>query len=100
MVGDERMDVPKAIESREVQIGFVYFNGFELTSSLSDMGAMFMIDGQPQVRVAMSFTTAKTLAASLMTAVQAFEGATGTTLLVMDDVRAAYQKAQDAESNR
>ena len=86
-------------EIRQMKIDYAYFNGFELSSSLSDMGALLMIDGQPQLKVGMSFTTAKTLATHLTAAVEAFEKSTGNKLLIMDDVRKAYERAQDVPTS-
>jgi hypothetical protein len=79
--------------TQSAPIDFIYFNGFNLSASLSDMGLLLMVDGQPQVRLSLSFTTAKTLAQELTRAVDFFEKATGTNLLTMTDVQTAYQKA-------
>ena len=82
-----------SMEEATLVIRHQYFNGFELSSSLSDMSATLMIDGQPQFRIAFSFTTAKTLAKALAEAVTKFEEATGKDLLTMGDVEEAYQKS-------
>lgn len=75
--------------------GFVrhsYFNGFEISTSLSDMGLILMVDGQPFSRLSFSFTTAKTLALQLSGALAAFEQATDHKVMSMDEV----QKGLDA----
>ena len=56
-----------------------------------------MVDGQPQARLALSFTTAKTLAKELHKVIDWFETATNNKLLVMSDVQIAYEKAQSNE---
>ena len=85
---DQRPEQQKS--SQQPQIGFVYFNGFELGTTLSDVGVVLMIDGQPQVKLSASFTTAKTLAQQLNRAIEAFEKSTNNTLLTMSDIEAAY----------
>jgi hypothetical protein len=77
----------------QYQVSHQYFNGFELNATLSDFGLTLMIDGQPVSRLAMSFTTAKTLMHQLQGAITAFEDATGSPLLIMDDVGRAYERA-------
>lgn len=89
----ENVEQHREVQAPEGQpVAFLYFNGFDLSTSLSDMGLMLMVDGRPQVRLAMSFTTAKTLAQNLMEAVQAFERLTEHELMNMDDVRNAFDK--------
>jgi hypothetical protein len=70
-----------------------YFNGFELNGTLSDFGLTLMIDGQPVSRLAMSFTTAKTLVQKLQGAIDLFENVTGNKLMIMDDVARSYDEA-------
>ena len=74
------------------QLPAVYFNGFDLNSSLSDMGSVLLFNGKPQLLISMSFTTAKTLAKELDKLVTAFEKATAHEVMVMEDVRAAYER--------
>ena len=81
------------VESQSASISGIYFNGFELGSTLSDIGALLMLDGQPQAKLSMSFTTAKTLCAQLNAAIESFEQATGQNLLTMEDVGIAFQKS-------
>jgi hypothetical protein len=63
-----------------------YANGFNLAASLSDFGLDLMYDGHRVARVALSFTTAKTLASHLAKSIGAFEAVTGHTLMTMEDV--------------
>lgn len=72
----------------------VYCNGFDIGISLSDVGALLMIDGQPQVRVSMSFTTAKSLKRELERAISALEDTTQHSIMTMDEVLAAHEKRQ------
>lgn len=75
----------------------VYFNGFDLNSSLSDMTAGLILNGRPQLLLYMSFTTAKTLAAELTKMVQTFEEATGHDVMVMDEVKQGYERAAKSD---
>ncbi|MEX0282411.1 MAG: hypothetical protein AB3N13_14605 [Arenibacterium sp.] len=75
-------------------IDYFYFNGFEINTSLSDMGMLLMVDGQPQVKLSMSFTTAKSLAENLTEAVKNFEKITGHDLMKMDDVMSSFEQAK------
>ncbi len=78
---------------REIAIQNLYFNGFELQSSLSDVGAFLFLDGRPVVRLSMSFTTAKTLAENLGRAIKVFEDATSHTIMTVEDVKSGFEKA-------
>jgi threonine aldolase len=69
----------------------IYFNGFELATSLSDMGLYLLVDGQPSARVNFSFTMAKTLAQNLSKAVLEFEKQTNHNLMTMDEIFSAMQ---------
>lgn len=73
----------------------IYFNGMELRSSLSDMNLIIMVDGQPQCKLRMSFTTAKTLANNLGESLASFEKLTDRSIMTMDDVRESIEKLND-----
>ena len=95
-MSDDTKQAPNGVNFIGAQrVDYIYFNGFELNATLSDIGLMIMIDGQPQAKLAMSFTTAKTLARNLSEAVSAFEKATDNTLLTMEDIRIAYEKSSE-----
>lgn len=64
----------------------VYFNGFEVNNSLSDMILLLLLNGVPVVRLNLSFTTAKTLAKYLQDTVANFEKNTKHKIMTMDDV--------------
>jgi hypothetical protein len=81
-------DEPKTLGPKLIQqitIPNHYFNGFEVSNSLSDMGILLLLDGQPQARLSLSFTTAKTLAETLSAAIKGFERATSHNIMTMDD---------------
>jgi hypothetical protein len=78
----------------------VYFNGFELGMSLSDAGVWLLLDGQPQCRITMSFTTAKTLALALADHMRDFEAATQHTIMTMADVQMAVDKKPRSETKQ
>ncbi len=91
------VDVPKNPGQntiiREIAIPHLYFNGFELQSSLSDVGAFLLLDGQPVVRLSLSFTTAKTFAENLGNVIKAFEEATSHTIMTIENVKSGFEKA-------
>jgi hypothetical protein len=97
-VGEGKDEQGASQNSSGSSINFLYFNGFDLSTSLSDMGMLLMIDGQPQVRLAMSFTTAKTLAVNLSQAVEAFENSTNHQVMTMDDVRENFERTLSEKS--
>ena len=78
--------------TREIQIPNLYFNGFEINSSFSDISSMLLLDGQPIARLSMSFTTAKTMAKNLYAAISAFEAATEHSILTMDEVKSGFDR--------
>jgi hypothetical protein len=71
----------------------VYFNGFEVNYSLSDMSMLLVLDGTPVVRLNLSFTTAKTLSAYLNSTVSEFERRTQHNIMSMDDVSSKLEKS-------
>src|SRR4051812_6099470 len=71
-----------------VTIQNVYFNGFVLGISNADTNALLLIDGQPLVRLNMSYTTAKTLLVKLGELVGRFEAATQHNIMLTDEVEA------------
>lgn len=70
-----------------------YANGFELNMSLSDVGVLLMTDGRVIGKLALSFTTAKSLAVALTDAMEQFETITSHDVMTMSDVGEAYQAA-------
>ena len=95
-------DEPKPPSARQViqsvTIPNHYVNGFEISNSLSDIGILLMLDGQPQARLSLSFTTAKTFARDLSAAVAVFEKATKHTIMTMDEVREGLEKDESYKS--
>ncbi len=79
--------VEKQTAVREIAIPNHYFNGFEIGTSMSDMSVLALLDGIPQARLSMSFTTAKTLALKLSNAIEAFESATKHDIMTIDQVK-------------
>ena len=79
----------------QITIPHFYFNGLELNSTLSDMGMFLLLDGQPQARLSMSFTMAKTMSENLSKAVASFEKATNHQIMTMDEVKIGFEKNRD-----
>ena len=96
MADEPKASGPKLFQ--QITIPNHYFNGFELSSSFSDMGVMLLLDGQPQARLSMSFTTAKTLATNLSSMIEAFERATSHNIMTMEEVRQGMES--DAQKNK
>lgn len=78
---------------QQISIPNHYFNGIEIGTSLSDMNALLILDGQPQARLSMSYTMAKTFAEALSNAVSQFENATNHEIMTMSQVKAGIDKA-------
>jgi hypothetical protein len=93
MPDEPKRPTPQASVLTQITIPNHYFNGFELGHSLSDMSALILLDGQPQARLSMSFTTAKTLAENLSQVVKTFEQTTHHDIMTMDDVQASMKDA-------
>lgn len=81
------------------QIQLFYSNGFDINASLSDIGITFMYDGNPVMRLALSFTTAKTLSSQLQIGIAEFEAATKQSLLTMGDVSKGYEALHNEKSS-
>lgn len=78
--------------AQTVAIQNIYFNGFVLGLSNSDVNALLLLDGQPTGRLSMSFTTAKTLVKLLDELVSKLESVTNHTIMTHDEVAAGLQK--------
>ncbi len=79
---------------REIAIPNHYFNGYQIALSMSDMNIMMLLDGQPVARLSLSFTTAKSLAHDLNKAVESFEQATEHNIMMIEEVKTAFDKQQ------
>ena len=78
----------------QVAIPALYFNGFALNLAASDVSLLALLDGQPQMRLSMSFTTAKTLSSLLTELIGKLEAATGRDIMKADEVSAGLQKLE------
>src|SRR5580692_3758264 len=76
---------PQAIQN-------LYFNGFSLQLSNSDVSALLLVDGRPVARLNMSFTTTKTLNKQLTELIGNLEKVTGHVIMVTEDVEAGLKK--------
>jgi hypothetical protein len=72
-----------------------YFNGFALNLSPADMSMTVTLDGAPQMRLSMSFTTAKTLSAFLVDMVAKLEGVTRHNIMKTDEVEAGLRALEE-----
>src|SRR4051794_4445150 len=71
---------------QSVVIQSAYFNGFVLGLSNSDMNALLLLDGQPFLKINMSYTTAKTLLDRLSDLVQKLERVTTHNIMLTNEV--------------
>jgi hypothetical protein len=84
----------------QVAVRTLYFNGFDVGATLSDVGLLTLLNGQPQVRLSMSFTTAKTLCAELSALISEFESATSHSIMTMSEVRAGYDQMRRGDEKK
>jgi len=68
------------------QVPTIYFNGFSLQLSNSDISVMLIADGRPVCKLNMSFTTAKTLNENLSSLIQNLEKVTNHTIMLAGEV--------------
>ena len=90
----ERIPVTSAEEKMPALPG-IYFNGFEVGISLSDIYVTLGTNGHQHSRLLMSFNTAKTLMAHLKRTVDAFEQRTKQTIMTMGDINKAIEQYDD-----
>jgi hypothetical protein len=69
-----------------IELGNIYFNGFQLRLSNSDINAILTLNNQPSVGVSMSYTTAKTLAVALNEMIDTLEKVTGREIMTTRQV--------------
>lgn len=85
--------VTQKADNSPVVLPRLYFNGFEVGLSLSDLYITLMTNGNQHSQLLMSFSTAKTLLAHLKVAVDQFERKTNQPILAMEDVKQALEQA-------
>lgn len=81
-----------ATEEKMPALPGIYFNGFEVGVSLSDLYVTLGTNGHYHSRLLMSFTTAKTLMAHLKRTVDGFEQLTKHTIMTMEDTNKAVKQ--------
>ncbi|MDX8356812.1 hypothetical protein [Sphingopyxis terrae] len=69
-----------------VEVSGVYFNGFQIALTNADISGVLLLNGQPQVILNMSFTTAKSLSQALAHVVSELEQVTQRPIMVTKDV--------------
>jgi hypothetical protein len=70
----------------------IYFNGFSLQLSNSDVSAVLIEDGRPLAKLNLSFTTAKTLLSSLGELIEKLETVTNHNVMVAGEVEEGLKK--------
>ena len=69
----------------------IYFNGFEVGLSLSDINIILMANGRPRCRLFASYGTAKTLMENLALSIRAFEQKAKRRVMTMGQVKKAVE---------
>lgn len=87
---------PTTLNSLAGQVATLYGNGFQLALSNADVSLIVQLDNVPQLRVAMSYTTAKTLQLKMGELVAKLEEATSHSIMTSDDVAIGLAKLNDA----
>jgi hypothetical protein len=70
----------------------IYFNGYTVASSASDVAFVLMHNNQPVAALTTSFTVAKSLIDSLAGVVKFYEDRTGQHVLTQDEIAASFAK--------
>ena len=71
----------------------VYINGFQIGLSNADFSVIGMLDNQPNIKINMSYTIAKTLAVKVTEMMDKLEKATGRAIMTTDDAGAGLEEA-------
>lgn len=95
-MSDERRTPAPSDQGRQVEqiasVQNIYFNGFQLGLSNADMNALLVLDGQPILRLNMSYTTAKTLSDRLLELVNTLQRATEHNVMTTDEVETGLRR--------
>ena len=95
-MADETEQIPvTATEEKMPALPGIYFNGFEVGISLSDIYVTLGTNGHHHSRLLMSFTTAKTFMEHLKRTVDTFEQRTKHTIMTMGDISKALEQDGD-----
>lgn len=86
--------------AQQPDLPVLYFNGFQIALTNSDVSLVMMYGGAPKLLASMSFTTAKTLHLSLGEVVEALERATDHDIMSMKHVAENLEKIETPESER
>jgi len=79
-------------------ISNVYFNGFALGLAPADVSLLVTFDGQPQLKLSMSFTTAKTLSSYFVELIQQLEDVTDHDIMKTDEVERGLKRLEEKRS--
>lgn len=82
-------------DNKTVEVQEIYFNGIEIGMTLSDLNIILMTNGHRHSQLFMSFSTAKTLLKHLDQAMGELERRTEQTIMTMEDVKKAVDKAKN-----
>ena len=85
--------MPESVEPLQLRhVPAIYFNGFELALSNSDVVATLSLSNGPAANVYMSYTTAKSLAEALTGLVSQLERVTDRSIMTSNEVAAGMEK--------
>lgn len=86
------------VDERSVTVPAIYFNGFNVSLTNSDINSLLLLDGRPIARLNMSYTTAKTVVALLGQLVDTLEEITGREIMTTEVVAEGLKKHRDERS--
>ena len=78
-----------------VELPSMYFNGFQLGVSNSDVSGVMLLNGQPQLVMNLSYTTAKTLQAALSEIIGELEKVTDRKIMTTKEIENGLSKKAD-----
>ena len=77
-----------------VELPSMYFNGFQLGVTNSDVSGIMLLNGQPQLVMNLSYTTAKTLQQALSSIISDLEDVTGHEIMMTKEIDAGLRSKE------
>ena len=84
-------------DEQPIELPVMYFNGFQIGMTNSDVSGILLLNGQPQTIANFSYTTAKTLHEALGKVISGLESATDQKIMTTREIEAGMNAAQNGE---
>lgn len=81
------------LNEQQIELPVIYFNGFQIGVTNSDLSGILLLNGHPTMAVSMSYTTAKTLQAALAEVMEGLEASTGQRIMTTKEIEAGMERA-------